>query len=151
MAPGASLHIGKVLDNDGSGQDSWILAGMEWAARDQHAKIVSMSLGADATDGPDPLSQAVDSLSAETGTLFVIAAGNSGPAPYSVSTPGTADAALTVGAVDSSDRLASFSSRGPRTGDNALKPDARLTEHPGAEIICRYRATAYITGQQAEE
>ncbi|MET9476483.1 S8 family serine peptidase, partial [Streptomyces sp. NPDC002922] len=47
VAPGASLHIGKVLgtvcDNingcTGSGQASWILAGMEWAARDQHAKI----------------------------------------------------------------------------------------------------------------
>ncbi|WP_329538031.1 S8 family serine peptidase (plasmid) [Streptomyces sp. NBC_01450] len=132
VAPGASLHIGKVLDNDGSGQDSWIVAGMEWAARDQHAKIVSMSLGADPTDGPDPLSQAVDSLSAETGALFVVAAGNSGPAPYSLDSPGTADAALTVGAVDSSDRLASFSSRGPRLGDNALKPE--LTA-PGVDVL----------------
>ncbi|WP_327419846.1 MULTISPECIES: S8 family serine peptidase [unclassified Streptomyces] len=100
VAPGAGLHIGKVLDNDGSGQDSWILAGMEWAARDQHAKVVSMSLGGGPTDGTDPLSQAVNRLSEETGTLFVIAAGNSGPAPYSVGAPGAADAALTVGAVN---------------------------------------------------
>lgn len=34
VAPGARLHIGKVLDNEGSGQESWIIAGMEWAARD---------------------------------------------------------------------------------------------------------------------
>lgn len=74
VAPGASLHIGKVLDNSGSGQDSWVLAGMEWAVRDQHAKIVSMSLGDSPTDGTDPLSEAVNWLSAETGALFVVAA-----------------------------------------------------------------------------
>ncbi|MET8331596.1 S8 family serine peptidase [Streptomyces sp. NPDC005181] len=136
VAPGASLHIGKVLNNLGSGQDSWILAGMEWAARDQHAKVVSMSLGSKPTDGTDPLSQAVNRLSEETGALFVIAAGNSGPAPYSVSAPGAADAALTVGAVNGPgkgvDQLASFSSRGPRKGDNAIKPD--LTA-PGVNVL----------------
>ncbi|MCX5316530.1 S8 family serine peptidase [Streptomyces sp. NBC_00154] len=136
VAPGAGLHIGKVLDNDGSGQDSWILAGMEWAARDQHAKVVSMSLGGGPTDGTDPLSQAVNRLSEETGTLFVIAAGNSGPEAYSVSAPGAADAALTVGAVNGPgkgvDQLASFSSRGPRVGDNAIKPD--LTA-PGVNVL----------------
>lgn len=132
VAPGANLHIGKVLDNNGSGQDSWILAGMEWAARDQHAKVISMSLGSGPTDGTDPMSQAVNRLSAETGALFVIAAGNSGPEPYSVSAPGAADSALTVGAVDSADRLASFSSRGPRVGDNGLKPE--LTA-PGVDVL----------------
>jgi hypothetical protein len=132
VAPGAELHIGKVLGNDGSGQDSWILAGMEWAARDQRAKVVSMSLGSGPTDGTDPLSQAVNQLSAETGALFVIAAGNSGPDPYSVGAPGAADAALTVGAVDASDRLAAFSSRGPRVGDSSLKPD--LTA-PGVDVL----------------
>ncbi|WP_431945256.1 S8 family serine peptidase [Actinacidiphila sp. bgisy167] len=136
VAPGASLHIGKVLDDSGSGQDSWILAGMEWAARDQHAKVVSMSLGNEPTDGTDPLSEAVNRLSEETGALFVIAAGNSGPEPYTVSAPGAADAALTVGAVNGPgkgvDQLASFSSRGPRVGDNAVKPD--LTG-PGVDVL----------------
>ncbi|MDX3850589.1 S8 family serine peptidase [Streptomyces sp. AK02-01A] len=132
VAPGADLHIGKVLDKDGSGQDSWIVAGMEWAARDQHAKVISMSLGGGPTDGSDPLSMAVDQLSAETGALFTIAAGNSGPNAYSVSAPGAADAALTVGAVDGADQLAEFSSQGPRVGDGALKPD--LTA-PGVDIL----------------
>ncbi|AWS48570.1 serine protease [Streptosporangium sp. 'caverna'] len=132
VAPGAGLRIGKVLDNTGSGQESWLLAGMEWAAREQHAKIISMSLGADPTDGTDPLSMAVNELSAETGSLFVIAAGNSGPTDFTVSAPGAADAALTVGAVDSSDTLAEFSSRGPRAGDRGLKPD--LTA-PGVDIL----------------
>src|SRR5262249_28894774 len=74
------------------------------------------------TDGTDPLSEAVNQLTAATGILFVIAAGNSGPVEQTVAAPGAADAALTVAAVDSADQVASFSSRGPRAG-GALKPD----------------------------
>ncbi|MFF3562401.1 S8 family serine peptidase [Streptomyces sp. NPDC002574] len=123
VAPGARLHVGKVLDNTGSGQTSWILAGMEWAARTEHAKVISMSLGgSDPSDGSDPMSMAVDSLSDETGTLFTIAAGNTGRSG-TISAPGAANEALTVGAVDSSDALADFSSRGPRAGDAAIKPE----------------------------
>ncbi|MFG3021420.1 S8 family serine peptidase [Streptomyces sp. NPDC048254] len=44
VAPGARLLVGRVLDNTGHGQASWIIAGMEWAAH-SGAKIVSMSLG----------------------------------------------------------------------------------------------------------
>ncbi|MGC4816614.1 S8 family serine peptidase [Micromonospora sp. DT63] len=130
VAPGARLHVGKVLNSEGSGQDSWIIAGMEWAAREQKARVVSMSLGGEATDGSDPMSQAVDRLSAETGALFVIAAGNSGPA--SIGSPGAANSALTVGAVDSTDHLADFSSQGPRAGDGGLKPEITA---PGVDIL----------------
>ncbi|MGW1541870.1 S8 family serine peptidase [Streptomyces sp. NPDC002309] len=129
VAPGARLGIGKVLDTQGQGQESWIIAGMEWAARDQQAKIVSMSLGG-AGDHTDPMSEAVDRLSRETGALFVVAAGNGGP--RSVTSPGAADSALTVGAVDSEDRLAEFSSQGPREGDAGLKPEITA---PGVDIL----------------
>ncbi|MDP5310215.1 S8 family serine peptidase [Streptomyces poriferorum] len=123
VAPGAKLLIGKVLGDNGSGTESGVLAGMEWAAH-SGAKVVSMSLGADTyTDGTDPMSQAVNTLTKDTGTLFVIAAGNTGPDAGTVGTPGAADAALTVAAVDDQDEIASFSSRGPRFGDGAMKPD----------------------------
>ncbi|WP_327425549.1 S8 family serine peptidase (plasmid) [Streptomyces sp. NBC_01527] len=133
VAPGVRLHVGKVLSNDGSGYDSWIISGMEWAARDARARVVSMSLGGDRpSDGTDPLSRAVNELSAETGALFTIAAGNAGPSEGTVATPGAADAALTVGAVDSSDALAEFSSRGPRFRDGAIKPEITA---PGVGIL----------------
>jgi subtilisin family serine protease len=74
VAPGADLLVGKVLGDDGAGYDSWIIAGMEWAAA-QGATVVNMSLGGDPTDGTDPLSEAVDRISADSGTLFVVAAG----------------------------------------------------------------------------
>ncbi|KAB2971050.1 S8 family serine peptidase [Streptomyces sp. SS1-1] len=134
VAPGAELIVGKVLGNNNAGAISGIIAGMEWAARTEHAKVINMSLGtASWHTQDDPLSQAVNRLTAETGALFVVAAGNSAsPTPYSLSAPGTADAALTVGGVDSSDALASFSTLGPRLGDDAMKPD--LTA-PGVNVL----------------
>ncbi len=133
VAPGVDLHVGKVLNNSASGAESWILAGMEWAARDTGARVVSMSLGSSVNaDGETLLARAVDELSAETGALFTIAAGNDGPGAQTVRSPGTADAALTVGAVDSADELAEFSSRGPRYGDDALKPEITA---PGVGIL----------------
>ncbi|WP_320775617.1 S8 family serine peptidase [Streptomyces sp. CRN 30] len=142
VAPGAHLHVGKVLSDEGVGYDSWILAGMEWAARDEHARVISMSLGSSTyADGETVLARAVDELSAETGALFTIAAGNDGPGPATVRSPGTADAALTVGAVDSSDNLADFSSRGPRYGDDALKPEITA---PGVDILAA--RSQYLSG-----
>ncbi|CAL9436909.1 S8 family serine peptidase [Streptomyces sp. enrichment culture] len=132
VAPGAELVVGKVLGDQGSGSESQIIAGMEWAAREAGADIVSMSLGStEPSDGTDPMARAVNALSAETGALFVVAAGNTG-APSSIGSPGAADAALTVGAVDSADRAAYFTSAGPRHGDNALKPDLAA---PGVGIL----------------
>ncbi|MGW4674806.1 S8 family peptidase [Streptomyces sp. NPDC004324] len=132
VAPRADLLIGKVLGDDGYGSESSVIDGMEWAAA-QHAKVVNMSLGSGTpTDGTDSMSEAVDALTASTGTLFVVAAGNEGPNPSTVSSPGAADAALTVGAVDRDDSLASFSSRGPRLGDAAVKPDVTA---PGVGIV----------------
>ncbi|MFF6822993.1 S8 family serine peptidase [Streptomyces longwoodensis] len=132
VAPGAALAVGKVLGDQGSGSESQIIAGMEWAAREVRADVVSLSLGTtEPSDGTDPMARAVDTLSAETGALFVVAAGNTGT-PSSIGSPGAADAALTVGAVDSADRPAPFTSAGPRHGDNALKPDLSA---PGVDIL----------------
>ncbi|MFF1698884.1 S8 family serine peptidase [Streptomyces sp. NPDC058257] len=132
VAPGADLSVGKVLSDEGSGSESQIIAGMEWAAKDVGAKVVSMSLGSqEASDGTDPMAAAVNTLSKDTGALFVIAAGNTG-APSSIGSPGAADSALTIGAVDSADKAAYFTSQGPRHGDNALKPDLSA---PGVDIL----------------
>jgi subtilisin family serine protease len=83
-----------------------------------------MSLGGEPTDGTDPLSQAVNALTEQYGTLFVVSAGNSG-VHEPVSSPGAADAALTVASVSKQDRLGDFSSRGPRTGDFAWRRECR--------------------------
>ncbi|WP_413752878.1 S8 family peptidase [Streptomyces sp. R-74717] len=130
VAPDAKLLEGKVLDDDGFGDDSGILAGMEWAVA-QGADVINLSLGGGDTPEIDPLEAAVNKLSADKGVLFAIAAGNEGDGAGTVGSPGSADAALTVGAVDDNDKLADFSSRGPRVGDGAIKPDVTA---PGVDI-----------------
>ncbi|RMI37541.1 hypothetical protein EBO15_35500 [Actinomadura harenae] len=140
VAPDASLLVGKVLDDAGRASESQIIAGMEWAAG--RAKVVNMSVGGDFSDGTDPLSEAVDKLTRAHGTLFVIAAGNDGGIG-SVESPGTADSALTVGAVDDADRIAAFSSRGPRLGRTAAKPEIVA---PGVDIVAA-RAAGTSRGQ----
>jgi subtilisin family serine protease len=133
VAPDARLVVGKVFDDDGFGAESAIIAGMQWATVEQHSRVVNMSLGTDSiTDGTEPMDLAVNELTEQTGALFVVSAGNSGPQATSVSSPGAADAALTVGAVDRDDQLADFSSRGPRFIDDAIKPDITA---PGVDIV----------------
>ena len=131
VAPDAHLMNGKVLDSTGNGQESWVIAGMQWAAT-SGADVISMSLQAGITDGTDPVSQAVNQLTTDDNVLFTIAAGNFGSSPQTVTSPGAANDALTVGAVDKQNVLAGFSGRGPRVGDFALKPDITA---PGVDII----------------
>ncbi|MEU9703903.1 S8 family serine peptidase [Streptomyces sp. NPDC047981] len=131
VAPGADLLNGKVLNDSGSGAASWIIAGMEWAVG-QGADVVSMSLGSSVpTDCTDPMSAAAQELAQNAGTLFVIAAGNSGPTLNTVSSPGCAPDVLTVGATDRDDSTAYFSSRGPTIVNHTLKPEIAA---PGVAI-----------------
>lgn len=130
VAPGADLAIGKVLDNSGSGAASWIIEGMEWGA--SVADVVSMSLGSpQASDGTDPMALAVDALSESTDALFVIAAGNYGRVS-GIGSPGAAQSALTVGAVDGADERAYFQDMGPRLGDAVVKPEIVA---PGVDVL----------------
>ncbi len=138
VAPDARILDGKVCVRYGCAE-SWILGGMQWAV-DQGADVVNLSLGGSDQPGIDPLEEAVNTLSAQSGTLFVIAAGNSGR-PGTVGSPGSADAALTVGAVERDDSIAYFSSRGPRVGDGAVKPDITA---PGVDVVAAKAATGTI-------
>ena len=92
--------------------ESAILAGMQWAAASSGADVVNMSLGGCDTPEIDPLEQAVNDADRADGTLFVIAAGNDG-ADGSVGSPASADAALTVGAVDQRRRAGRLLQPGP--------------------------------------
>ncbi|WP_194411306.1 S8 family serine peptidase [Microbacterium cremeum] len=122
VADGAQLLVGKVLDASGWGQDSWIIEAMEWAGH--NAPIVSMSLGSpQPSDGKDVMAEALNRISEETGSLFVVAAGNAGSAE-SIGAPGSAEQAFTVGSVDDpSGELSYFTSQGPLARSGALKPD----------------------------
>jgi hypothetical protein len=147
VAPEATLLNGKVLDDYGFGDFSGIIAGMEWAAA-QGASVINLSLGGDASDGTDDLSQAVNRISRSSGALFVIAAGNCFfPEPQSVSSPAAADDALAVGNLQRDGSLNDTSCRGPRKGDGALKPEISA---PGTDIVAAKAADAVI-GQPVDD
>lgn len=148
VSSGAQLAIGKVLDKTGRGTASGVISGMEWAARDMDADVVSLSLGAEPTDGvTDPMSMTVNMLSVLTDTLFVVAAGNEGPSEETVASPGAAVEALTVGAVDKQDQLADFSSRGPVVETARLKPEITA---PGVSIVAA-RASGTSMGTPVDQ
>ncbi|GLW09208.1 peptidase [Microtetraspora sp. NBRC 13810] len=129
VAPGARLLNARVLNASGQGLTSWIVDGMEWAAGEQRADVVNMSL-ADPQPG-GPLTDAVGELTERYGTLFVVAAGNHG-CGVCVGSPGDAADALTVGAVDTADALADFSSYGPVGLARMVKPEVTA---PGVGIV----------------
>ncbi|MGV9363552.1 S8 family serine peptidase [Amycolatopsis sp. NPDC003731] len=133
VAPDARLVSGKVCVAHGC-PESAVIAGMEWIA--PKVRVVNLSLGGDATDGTDPVSQAVNALTGRYGTLFVAPAGNDRsldlPEPGPVVAPAAADAALAVGSVSAQDTTSAFSNRGARLGDHAVKPDIAA---PGEGIV----------------
>ncbi len=145
VAPGAKLVVAKVFDASESATESQVMAGMEWAAT-HGARIVNLSLGSAPTDGTDPISALVDELTARTGALFVVASGNLG-GDRSVTSPGAATTALTVGAVNKQDVLAEFSGKGPRLGDAAPKPEIVA---PGVAIAAA-RGTGTTMGSPVDE
>jgi len=148
VAPDASLHAYKVLNQYGSGWDSDIIAAIERAvnpdgdpATDDAVDVISMSLGGGG-DPDEPLALTVDAA-VDEGVVVAVAAGNSGPGYQTVSSPGVARKAFTVGATDKSDNIASFSSRGPVTDFYELtKPEIVA---PGRYINSTYPGGGYVS------
>jgi serine protease AprX len=129
VAPGASLVGVKVLNSNGSGTTTQIVNGINWMISNKSAyniRIGSMSLGSSgSSDGTDAISVAVNNA-VTNGIVMVVAAGNSGPATYTIGSPAAAVNAITVGALRDPGEmgwtLAYFSSRGP-TADGRTKPE----------------------------
>src|SRR4051812_33363258 len=143
VAPKASILSVKVAGRDGSADVSNVLAGIQWVVsfKDRYGiRVLNLSLG---TDSPqsyrvDPLNYAVEKAWA-AGIAVVVAASNRGPDAGTISKPGDAPLAITVGAVDDmgtaglgDDQLPDFSSRGPTTADGLAKPDVAA---PGGHVV----------------
>ncbi len=150
VAPGTGVIAGKVLDSSGSGFFSDVVAAIYWAIDgpdgisgtpdDFQADAISLSLG---TSPPYTYKGFCDSVlpdltnaikyALSKGTLVVVAAGNSGSSGVSI--PGCISYSTTVGAVDSTDKVASFSGRG-----NAVDISA-----PGVNIYSSWLGSSYAT------
>jgi subtilisin family serine protease len=137
VAPGAHLWNVKVLNRLGTGQWSWLIEGIAYAAfgpdgtpnTGDEADVISMSLGASPTDGTDPASLAVD-VAVDAGVVVVVAAGNNEDY-FEIESPGASRKCIAVGASNKYDSLADLSSKGP-TIDFRVKPDILA---PGVDIF----------------
>lgn len=139
VAYDAQLLPIKVLGDDGNGSTTYLDRGLRYAVG--KAAIVNMSLGAAGIYNPGAVQEAVNS-----GLLLVAAAGNEGAANPSWPARFAKEAwannrIIVVGAVDASNRIASFSNR---AGDTA----AWFLVAPGVGIISSYPEDryAYMSG-----
>ncbi|MEO8083097.1 MAG: S8 family peptidase [Ardenticatenales bacterium] len=151
VAPDAQLVIARVLDAEGGGRTSTVMAGVEWAV-EQGARVINISLGGPPypADGTDALS-VLCNAAVDQGVVVCVAAGNMGPAGHTIGAPSAAKRVITIGASearagDAGDRVAGFSSRGP-TGDGSAKPDLIF---PGDGIVSA-RAAGTSLGRPVDE
>ncbi len=135
VAPGARIMAYKVLDENGGGMISTVIAAVERAmdpdgdpATDDAVDVINLSLGGPGNPD-DAASQALDNAVA-AGIVCAVAAGNGGDY-QTINSPGTARRALTVGASDETDHVASFSSRGPNAVTLGIKPEVTA---PGVQV-----------------
>jgi subtilisin len=108
----AQIFVGKVLTNSGSGTQAQVLAGMNWAIANKCA-VISMSLGAQIPVQPSYTAAGAAALNA--GCLIIAAAGNASTRPAVISpagAPANSPTVVSVGALDSSLRVAVFSCGG---------------------------------------
>lgn len=163
IAPGAHLVNVRVLGNDGAGFTSDVIAGLQWTVANRAKygiRVVNLSLGHPQVEPclTDPLCLAVEKAVA-SGLVVVASAGNTGKDASghevfaSVTTPGVAPSAITVGALTTwgtvatdDDTIASYSARGPTKYELGLKPDVVA---PGNKIVSLEATGSYLATQYA--
>lgn len=173
-APEVSIVALKVLDSQGAGSTSSVIAALEWVAANHLAyniRVVNLSLGHPVYEpaSTDPLVQAAEALVAR-GIVVVASAGNLGldprdklPGYGGITSPANGARIIAVGAVDgqgtaarSDDRVADYSSRGPTRFDLIVKPDIVATGHrvvslsaPGSYLFSNYPGLHVAVGTES--
>ena len=140
IAPDCNFIGVKVLNNEGKGNASDVLAGLQWVMDNKekyNIKIANLSIGTSNTSSNDPLVKAVENMW-DSEVIITIAAGNDGPKKHTISSPAISRKVITIGASDDNitanvwgNNLINFSGRGP-TLECIVKPDILA---PGVNII----------------
>jgi serine protease AprX len=150
VAPSANLINLRVLDANGAGTDSTVIAAINAAVQlksKYNIRVINLSLGRSVWESYslDPLCQAVEKAW-NAGIVVVVAAGNQGrnqtlgtDGYATITAPGNDPLVITVGAMKTmgtltraDDMVASYSSKGPTLIDHVVKPDIVA---PGNRII----------------
>ena len=153
IAPDSNLVVVKAFNVEGQGEMLDIVRGVQWVIDNRERyeiRVLNLSF-ASRPRWPywlDPINQAVMRAWAE-GLVVIAAAGNEGPDPMSIGSPGNLPYIITVGATTDSwtpsdrsdDYIPDFSSRGP-TPDAHIKPDIVA---PGGHIAGITRPGSSLT------
>jgi serine protease AprX len=143
VAPNAHIVSVRVFDANGYATLSTVLQGLQWIVNNRstyNIRVANLSFGATPTGSyrTDLLATAVEVLTFANVTV-VAAAGNGGPGPGTVTTPGYDPFVITVGAADTTlsttpgaATVPSWSARGPTLFDGHDKPDVVA---PGRKLI----------------
>ena len=116
-----------------------IAAGIYYAA-DNGANVISMSIGGDT---PDSQVLAAIDYAVDNGLLVVAAAGNDGPGDGSIDYPGAYVKVVAAGAIDSSEAVPDWSSRGINDGDYVIEEQEVEFGAPGVSIESTYNDGCY--------
>lgn len=127
---GVQLYGVKVLNSAGSGQWSWIIAGLQWCV-DNGIEVANFSLGSSGHPG-STVENAFRKAEA-AGMVLVASAGNSGQGDDTVGYPGKFASVIAVASTTKSDTRSSFSSTGPNVELAA----------PGSSIYSTVRGGGY--------
>jgi serine protease AprX len=155
IAPNVNLINLRVLDQNGVGTDSQVIAAIQMAIQlksKYNIRVINLSLGRPVYESYtlDPLDQAVEQAW-KAGIVVVVAAGNEGrnnsknTSGYgTITAPGNDPYVITVGAMNTKgtsnragDVVTSYSSKGPTLYDHLIKPDLVA---PGNRLISLYTA-----------
>ena len=141
VAPGVSLINAKSGSLSGL-EEGDIISAIDWSVNTIGADILSMSFGDNYPISSDPLIQAL-AAAADLGVISVSSAGNSGPEYFSGGSPASGIDVISVGATDSDNDLASFSSWGPSLSYLSY-PDVVA---PGVNIIATEAPESVISDE----
>ena len=117
VAPGVSLINARAGNYSGL-EEGDIINAIEWCVMPEisggaEADIISMSFGGGYPEADDPMTLAISSAANDYGAILVSSAGNSGPGYFTGGSPAAGVDVISVGAINSQYKLASFSSWGP--------------------------------------
>lgn len=134
VAPESEILSLRVLDGEGNGKLRTMIRAIDWLIKNHEkykVRIVNVSVGMPLCKEPDRfqniLIKKVEQLW-DVGLVVVVAAGNEGPGPYTVTVPGISRKVITVGALADERRAGMrrrkmYSGCGPVPGSCVVKPD----------------------------
>src|SRR5437660_3617656 len=165
IAPNANIINLRVLDQNGVGSDSSVIAAIQTAIRlksTYNIRVINLSLGRQVYESytVDPLCQAVEAAW-NAGIVVLAAAGNqgrndsAGTAGYgTIAAPGNDPYVITVGVMKTAntptridDTIASYSSKGPTAYDYVVKPDIVA---PGNQVVSTLAPNAALLSSHTD-